>query len=100
MLCIAFLQKKWEPLLAPKLVEARGVEPLSRFNYAIESTCLDAFAISLAKGLHGASTCVLEPAHFSQESEVTPMIVLQAYIVQLYSLFTSMLLMRSSIVFA
>ena len=38
------------------MVEARGVEPLSKLDYTKKSTRLDTFAISLAKGLHGVST--------------------------------------------
>lgn len=68
------------------MVEAWGVEPQCSMASAKLSTCLDTFAISLAKGLHGVSTCVLKPTYFSEESEATPMICLRACIVQLHPL--------------
>ena len=82
------------------MVEAWGVEPQCSINIIKPSTCLDAFAISLAKGLHGASTCVLEPTYVSEESDITPKFDLRAYIVQLHLLLASMSLIGSNIVFA
>jgi hypothetical protein len=82
------------------MVEARGVEPLCLIVFNKLSTRLDAFAISLAKGLHGVSTYVLKPTYFSEESAVTPMSNLRACIVQLHLLVASMFLIGSNIVFA